>query len=115
MKLPAISVAVLGASATAAATELRSGMSIDANSAPAHRLLSSSNTRVLAEQEEDTTWMVNYQLRFDSCHEIASVGGEAGGREEEGGAGVQRLVKLKLCPKDTSGSSCRNGAGELHY
>ena len=119
MKLPAIAVALLGGSVAAAAAaseqQLLRSASIDADSVHAHRLLSSANTRALANNngEEDTTWMVNYALRFDSCHEIAAVGGEAGGREEGDGSGVQRLVKLKLCPKDTCGGSCRNGAGEF--
>ena len=115
MKLPAIAIALLGAaaSATAEQQQLRSGQSIDADSVHAHRLLSSANTRALQNGEEDTSWMVNYALQFDSCHEIAAVGGEAGGREAGVGAGVQRLVKLKLCPKDTCGSSCKNGAGEF--
>ena len=117
MKLSAFAVALVGGSAASASSEqqlLRSA-SIDADSVHAHRLLASANTRALANNngEEDTTWMVNYALRFDSCHEIAAVGGEAGGREEGTGSGVQRLVKLKLCPKDTCGGSCRNGAGEF--
>ena len=110
MKLSALAVAFLGGAAASAASEqqlLRSA-SIDANSVHAHRLLSSANTRALQNGEEDTTWMVNYALRFDSCHEIAAVGGEAG-------AGVQRLVKLKLCPKDSCGGSCKNGAGKFLF
>mmetsp|Transcript_36872 Transcript_36872/g.80704 ORF Transcript_36872/g.80704 Transcript_36872/m.80704 type:complete len:288 (+) Transcript_36872:139-1002(+) len=65
-------------------------------------------------QEEDTTWMINYALRFDSCHEIASINGEGGGgggaEGMEGQAGIQRLVKLRLCPKDSCSSHCSNGA-----
>ena len=88
-----------------------SGASIPVDSTYGSRLLSSAR-RVQNNQEEDVTWMVNYALRFDSCHEIAAVGGEAGGGQQEDGqgAGIQRLVKLRLCPKDSCRSYCSKGA-----
>ena len=85
-----------------------SDMSIPVDSKQGAALL--NKARLLAEAEENTTWMVDYAIKFSSCHEIATIGGEGGGEENEGASAVQRLVTLKLCPKSSCASSCRGGA-----
>jgi len=82
---------------------------IPANSKLGRNLLSKAR-RVNQNQEQQFAWMVDYSIKFESCHAIDVFGGEQEGGEEEGRSphGVQNLVQFRLCPSDSSCSSCPN-------
>lgn len=61
----------------------------------------------------DFSWVTNYSIKFQSCHNTLSFradGNSADGEDEP--TEIQRLVLFKLCPTDKC-SSCKGGAEYL--
>mmetsp|Transcript_24468 Transcript_24468/g.34508 ORF Transcript_24468/g.34508 Transcript_24468/m.34508 type:complete len:275 (-) Transcript_24468:702-1526(-) len=87
------------------------GASIPANSKVGSRLL--ENSRRVNDNEADTTWIVDYSIKFSGCHEVIQYNPEEAEREDGSPMMTQRLIKFQLCPTDscTSGMrTCKNGA-----
>lgn len=82
--------------------------SMSANSEAGRKLLSKARK---LEEERDLSFLVNYSMKFSSCHSItqyAGVEGNDGGAEGET-VWTQNLVKFKLCPSDSCGYGCKGG------
>lgn len=81
---------------------------------PAGRTLL-ANSRSLQQDGQENSWIVNYSIKFESCHTVNqfNFGGENrnnGGKDgENGGNGQQNLVKFKLCPSNKCGYGCKGG------
>lgn len=82
---------------------------VSVNSKLGTKLLSKARKLKDNDDEEDTTWVASYSLKFHKCHTIKNVYGAEGAREAEGRIGNQQLVVFKLCPSQTCSSSCTNG------
>jgi hypothetical protein len=68
-----------------------------------------------AEEEIDFTWVANYAIKFQGCHHISQWNDEADG-EEDVRIQTKRLVRFRLCPKDSctteNAGGCASGYGE---
>jgi len=69
-----------------------------------HNLL--RNARNLEQEEESYSWIVDYSLKYKSCHTITeySVNGDG-----DGYLFKQRLIEFNLCPSNECGSTCEGG------
>jgi len=107
MRLVLLANALVAACAIDTAIDIKAG--IPANSKLGRNLLSKAR-RVNQNEEQQFQWMVDYSIKFDSCHAINVFGGEREGGEEDGRSphGVQTLVQFRLCPSDSSCSACPN-------
>ena len=109
--------ALLAATSASASASASASVSADVSSASVQgKNLISKSRRVNQEYEEDFSWLVNYSIKFDSCHSIHSYrGGEGGGGGEDGANsspfGTTHLVKYRLCPTSSCSRSC-SGGGE---
>jgi len=89
---------------TLLAAYISSVASVNSVSLPKRNLLRMS--RVLAEEEEaDTSWLVNYSLKFESCHSHSEYGAEDG----VGSIVSQNIVRFNMCSSAECGSNCRGG------
>jgi len=75
---------------------------------PAHHLKSSllRKARSLEDGADDMSWLIDYSIKFDSCHSIKEY------KVDEDGAGgiyLQKLVKFNICPKDECSWNCKGG------
>jgi hypothetical protein len=69
-----------------------------------------SKSRHLEQGEDAYSWVVNYSLRFDSCHTITQYGfGEDGNQNENGAVWKQNLIKFKLCDSSKCRTGCKGG------
>jgi len=83
--------------------------SIRANSNMGKKLMSKARRLEDGDADaDDIGWMVNYEIKFDSCHAMTQYGGEDGGGEESN-LYTQRIVKYRLCPAGECSSSCAKG------
>jgi hypothetical protein len=97
----------------ASASALRPESGIPANSKAGMGLL--SQARALDQNngdEDDTTWMVGYSIKYLGCSSLLQVRAEGGG-EEESNLYTMNMVKFGLCPSDGSCGSC--GKGKAQY
>lgn len=74
------------------------------------------HARRLDQNEEiDFTWVANYAIKFQGCHQISQWNEEADG-EEDVRIQTKRLVRFRLCPKDSctteNAGGCNSGYGE---
>mmetsp|Transcript_13097 Transcript_13097/g.19087 ORF Transcript_13097/g.19087 Transcript_13097/m.19087 type:complete len:345 (-) Transcript_13097:156-1190(-) len=82
-------------------TVFTSVAALKSNSSAGQKLLSKSR----ALEENYNSWIVDYSLKFDSCHTVVNFNAEdANG--DEGAVSKQKLAKFKLCPSDKCGSYC---------
>jgi hypothetical protein len=74
-----------------------------------------SQARALDQNEDDTTWMVGYSIKYLGCSSLLQVRGEDGGGGDDGESNLftMNMVKFGLCPSDKSCSSC--GQGKAQY
>jgi len=65
----------------------------------------------------DLSWVANYSIKFEGCHNIVQFegggGGGGGGREDEGKVRTENLARFKLCPSNKCSSSCSKGGEYL--
>jgi len=80
--------------------------SIKVTSKAGKRLLSKARKLDNNNNAYDYSWMSDYSLQFESCHTVMSFD-ERGGEEDGDGSPVrnQGMIKFKLCPTDTCGTS----------
>jgi len=81
--------------------------SIKVTSRAGKKILSKARKLDNNDNAYDFSWMTDYSLKFESCHTVMSFD-ERGGEEENGdGSPVrnQGMIKFKLCPTATCGSS----------
>jgi len=82
--------------------------SIRANSNMGKKLMSKARRLEDGDADaDDIGWMVNYDIKFDSCHAMTQYGEEGGG--EDSLLYTQRIVKYRLCPSDACSSGCAGG------
>jgi len=83
-------------------------VSMPAQSDAGRKLLSKARK---LEEEIDMTWIINYSIKFASCHSISQYAGAEGNQNAEEGQTIvtQNLVKFKLCPSDSCGYGCKGG------
>ena len=88
---------------------------IAANSAIGQKIM--SKARGLENNQRDTSWMANYDIKYLGCSSLIQVGGErqgGGGGQNNNNQGsvlyVQNLVKFGLCKTDEACSSCTGDA-----
>jgi hypothetical protein len=87
---------------TVLASLLTVASAINSRSSIGKSLLSKS--RALNENaEQDMTWMIDYSLRFESCHTVEQYNFGENGED----SGQTNLVKFKLCPSNKCGSGCK--------
>ncbi|EJK74108.1 hypothetical protein THAOC_04242 [Thalassiosira oceanica] len=94
-----------------------SASSIPANSKTGRSIMSKARRL----DQGDMTWAANYSIKFEKCatsndYYGGYFGGNNNNQNNNGNAAgyngmyEQRLVHFKLCPSDTCGSDCSNGA-----
>mmetsp|Transcript_31879 Transcript_31879/g.46912 ORF Transcript_31879/g.46912 Transcript_31879/m.46912 type:complete len:361 (-) Transcript_31879:87-1169(-) len=102
--------------AVLASTCVSTSADISASSKAGLRLLSTSRRVANNNDDEDNSWLGSFSIKYVGCQSIVGFG-EGGGREREefdGSKVFQRqLVRFKLCPSDTCGSSCKGGGEYL--
>jgi hypothetical protein len=73
------------------------------------------HARRLDQGEVDYTWVANYSIKFQGCHQISQWNEEADG-EEDVRIQTKRLVRFRLCPTDSctteNAGGCSSGYGE---
>lgn len=82
---------------------------LSASSKAGSRILSKAR-RLENDDGYDFTWVTDYSIKFQSCHNTLSFradGGSADGEDEP--TEMERLVLFKLCPTNKCGS-CQGGA-----
>jgi hypothetical protein len=87
---------------------------ISADSRFGKRLMEKA-TRSLENDGGDSTWMVDYSIKYLGCSSLIQVnaGGEGGGDGDDGSfLYTANLVKFALCPSDESCSSCTTGSAQ---
>lgn len=65
-----------------------------------------TNVRGLEEDASVYSWMINYSLKFTSCHTVTEY------NVDNDGAGYvykQKLIEFKICPTGTCDSACEGG------
>lgn len=69
-----------------------------------------NKARKLEDGEGDYSWIVNYSIKFASCHTLTQFNGEeGGGGDEDSSIQKQNIVKFKLCSSDSCGYGCKGG------
>lgn len=68
------------------------------------------------EDGQANSWIVNYSIKFESCHTVNQYnfgegrqGGGGGQDQQNGGTAQMNLVKFKLCPSNKCGYGCKGG------
>lgn len=111
-----VALTSLFASTAAASFEAGSGMTsaIPANSKAGRNLISKAR-RVADAQEQDDSWVANYEIKFQGCHHVSQWNEEV---EDEDDVRIEtlRLVRFRLCPagecSSESGYGCRENFGD---
>lgn len=89
--------------------------SLAANSKMGMKLLSEARKLENADEEVDTTWVVDYSIKFQGCHHVTQWNADADG-DEDVRIATKRLVRFRLCPAafcdDSSSGGCSSGYGD---
>jgi hypothetical protein len=89
---------------TVLASLLTAASAINSHSSIGKSLLSKSRALNDAnEAEQDMSWLIDYSLRFESCHTVEQYNFGEDGED----SGQTNLVKFKLCPSNKCGSGCK--------
>ena len=56
------------------------------------------------EQNEDYSWLIDYSLKFSSCHTATEYI-----QDEEGVISMQKLVQFRICPSNECSWRCKGG------
>jgi len=74
------------------------------------RELLSRTRNVEQEEEVDYSWIMDYSMKFTSCHTITQYGAVDGDEADgNGGTWKQTLVEYRLCSSDECGYGCKGG------
>jgi len=85
---------------------LGSATSMKVDSSLGHELFSRKRNA----EEVEYSWLMDYSIKFASCHTVTQYGAVDGQEANEGGSTwKQTLVKYRLCPADECGYGCTGG------
>jgi hypothetical protein len=82
---------------------------ISADSRFGKRLMEKATRGLENGDDGDSTWMVDYSIKYLGCSSLIQVNSEDGGGDDGSFLYTANLVKFALCPSDESCSSCTTG------
>lgn len=95
--------------------EISMSSTIRADSKIGMEILSNSRRVEDANEQQDTSWIGGFAIKFQGCHHVSQWNSEADG-DESVRIETRRLARFRLCPvsscSDNSGTGCRSGYGD---